>query len=427
MSHYENTIDEVRLPLPIRLVNRVGKNLQRLGFARIPLTVESLLATARERTKLSDFGDPEFLVGLRILLGDLERHGNLSFLGRFLAQQNVLRMLCNRLRIADDLKRHPEILDVPIERPLFIVGLPRTGTTLLHNLLAQIPGVRVPLLWELRYPSPPPLLEERESDLRIAAVRREMKILDYLGPQLSLMHRMSAETPDECIHLLDLTFSSSELSCMGESTPQYYAWILEKDRVPDYRYFRQLLQLLKWRCPGEPWIFKSPVHLSALDALCTVFPDANIVHTHRDPRQVVGSLCSLTGSARSINCERIDRSTVGQQELFFSAGAMDRALQARASLGPDRFIDVHYSELTRDPLGMARTIFERFGYPLPPTADARMQRWLDENRQHKLGVHKYTAETFGLTPEVIDRRFAEYVERFGIVREQPRRSVGSPP
>jgi hypothetical protein len=417
MSSRDVTLAQFRLPLPLRLVNHAGEIIQCTGLSLVSLTEEGLLAAARRQTGLSDWGDRSFLVGLRLLLDDAEQHGDHNLLGKLVLRQTLVRILANRLRVEDDLERHPEILEVPIARPLFIVGLPRTGTTLLHNLLARIPGVRVPLLWELMHPSPPPSWENRESDARIGVVRRDMQLKNYMMPELGALHPMSAQTPDECFHLLNLTFSSYDLSVLASHAPRYLAWILEKDRLPDYRYYRRLLQLLAWRCTGDPWILKAPVHLPALDALCAVFPDANIVQTHRDPRKVLGSACSLTGIARSIMCRRVDMARVSRETMGFWARSTELAVDARASLPEERFHDVCYQDLVADPMGTARKIFEKFGYPLPPAAEPRMRRWLAENPQHKMGVHKYAVESFGLSREAIDQSFARYIDRFGIARE----------
>jgi hypothetical protein len=418
MASHELTVERVRLPLPFKLINLAGETLRHLKVPIAPLSEESLLAAARKQTRLSDFGDPCFLVGLPVLLDDLERHGNLSWFGRHVfVRMQLLRILANRLRIEDDLKRHPEILDVPIERPLFIVGLPRTGTTLLHNLLAQIPGVRAPLLWELLSPSPPPSPEGRETDSRVVSVHRQMRFQRYVMPELIAAHPMSAQAPDECYHLLELTFASISLSLLAASAPRYNAWLLAKDRVPDYQYFRRLLQILKWRFPGDTLIMKSPVHLQALGALCAVLPDANVIQTHRDPRKVMGSICSLIGMMQNVTCRQVDLARVGHENLSIWGDSMDRALRARATLAPERFFDVHYLELVRDPIGMVRRIYGHFGYPLPPLAESRMQRWLSEHPQNKHGVHKYMVQHFALSPEAIDRTFAGYSQHFGISHE----------
>lgn len=418
MASHDLTLERARLPLPFRIINLAGETLRRLKLPIASLSEESLLAAARKQTGLSDFGDPRFLVGLSVLLDDFERHGDLSTFGQHVfVRMQLLRILANRLRIEDDLKRHPEILDVPIERPLFIVGLPRTGTTFLHNLLAQIPGVRAPLLWELLFPSPPPSLEGRETDSRVVSTRRQMQFQRYVMPEFTDAHPMSAQAPDECYHLLELTFASLSLSVLAASAPRYNAWLLTRDRVPDYQYFRRLLQILKWRFPGDALIMKSPVHLQALDALCAVFPDANIIQTHRDPRKVIGSVCSLAGMLQNVTCRQADLARVGQEHLSLWGASIDRALRARATLAPERFFDVHYLELVRDPIGMVRRIYGHFGYPLPLLAESQMQRWLSEHPQNKHGVHKYMAQHFALSPEAIDRTFAGYSQHFGISHE----------
>jgi hypothetical protein len=412
-----STADQVKLPLPLQLVNRAATALQQSGLPPADLSEATLLRVAQAKTGLSDWGADDFRPALRTLLDSYEREADLTPFGRITVQQDLIRLLWNRLRIQDDLKRSPEILRETIRRPLIIAGYPRTGTTLLHNLLAEDPQARVPLAWEFAWPSPPPTRENRDRDWRSRVARLYEIGIRALAPQLSSIHPLSPTGPEECSLLFQHQFVSI-IFYLGAHLPTYLDWLLRRDMTADYRYYRRVLQLLQWRCPAEHWALKSPQHLIALDALLTVFPDACIVQTHRDPQKVVPSLASLTATLRKLNNNRVDMEEVGKGCLNLVAASAERAMKVRESADPARFYDVHYQELIADPVGVVRRMYERFGYNYSSEMETGMKHWLSENPQHKHGVHRYSPEQFGLDREVIAERFAAYVERFNVKPEQ---------
>jgi hypothetical protein len=382
------------------------------------LTEESILKAARRRAKLSDFGDERFHVALRRLLESFKQDAQLHPFGRFLTRNRLVMSAENRLLIQDDLKRHPEILDSPIRQPLFVVGLPRSGTTLLYNLLAKDPANRPLLMWESFWPSPPPQAETRHRDPRIKRARLVVKALCRLAPQMPIAHTLVPDGPEECMPLMFNTFVCPGFLMMAH-LPGYEHWLRElsfEENVAVYREYKSQLQLLQWRCPGKRWLLKCPAHLAALDALLHVFPDACVVQTHRDPAKVVPSVCSLFAMFRGMSTDAIDPQAMGPQIAESIAELVNRAMKAREKT-PGRVFDLAYVDLLSDPLGSVHRICEFFGYECDERMDAGMTRWLGENPRHKQGVHRYGLSQFGLDLPAIERLFGPYCERFGISRE----------
>jgi hypothetical protein len=402
--------------LPAQLFNRLGAVLDWLGLSFADLSEESLFSAVRYQTGLSDWENDFGRLALRVLLKSLEKESNLSCLGRIRMKRECTRLLVNSLRIQEDIKRNPEILDVPIHRPLFIMGLPRTGTTLLHNLLAQDPAARVPVRWELLRPSPPPSIETRDTDSRIKYAENEVRRLRIFAPQVFLIHPLNPTGPDECIHLFKNGFASFSFSMLC-NIPQYVDWLFQQNMIPAYSYYCKQLQLLQWRCPGKYWVLKSPSHLFSLDALFTVFPDACVVQAHRDPLKAVASFCSMVTIIRKMYSDQEDLKQIGESCLSLLSMALDRAMKTRETANTHRFCDVNYQELIDDPIGIVKNIYRCFGYDMDPHMEIDMKRWLRNNPQHKSGVHRYSLDQFGLDSYRMKQRFAGYMERFKIRAE----------
>lgn len=399
-----------------RIINRVGAPLLRAGIPLVNLSKDSLLKSARRRTGLSDLGRYFSREGFQILLQSLEKDANLHILGRRGIRRECLRLLCNNLRIQDDLKHHPEIVKGPIRRPVFIVGLPRTGTTLLHNLLACDPSARAPLMWELYHPSPPPTTETRTSDPRIAIAKRRVRRLLKVAPHLTLIHPMDPEGPDECFHLFKNSFMSPAFMMMA-NVSRYLRWLYAQDMVPAYRYYRKQLQLLQWRCPGDHWILKSPSHLPFLDSLLSVFPDACIIQTHRDPLKIVPSFCSLVLTGWRMSSDRIDLKEVGNQCLKNLGVSVDRGMATRESARKNHSFDLQYRDLIADPIGSVHRIYRHFDLNSGSQMQKRMELHLYATRRAGKGIHRYALDTFGLKAAEMKQIFSAYVRKFNIEQE----------
>src|SRR5262249_18399105 len=255
------------------------------------------------RSGLSDFGDGRFREGLGVLIGAFNARDGAHAFGRIVFSNHVVSLLVNRLKIQADLTRHPEILDVPLARPLFITGLPRSGTTFLHRLMSEDPAGRTLRTWEGQMPSPPPTYETYRTDPRIALRRRQDDLANRLSPRLAMAHEVAAESPEEDIYLFARDFQSVMFETLFE-VPEYTRWLRRRDLGPSYHYARRQLQLLSWKYRADHWVLKAPAHLSWLEELLDAFPDASVIVTHRDPLQVVSSWCSLMAGVRSIRQRR---------------------------------------------------------------------------------------------------------------------------
>ena len=399
-------------------LNAFGRVLPQNGSAFPTLADTALLNKACRLTGLGDFGDESFREPLEILLRSLHTDARLNLVGRLVAHSDVVRLLCNRLRLVEDRKRHPGIADQLISRPLFITGLPRTGSTLLHALLAQDPAARTPQSWEVMYPSPPPERVSYRSDPRLARTTRDLQWLDLLVPNFKKAHLINARLPQECIAITAMAFISYVFESMF-FVSSYRRWHEDADKLPAYEFHRRFLQHLQWRCPGTHWVFKAPSHLMALDALFQVYPDARIIMTHRDPVKVLASCASFTEVLRSPFTDFLDREELGievRQRWEKAAHLAVQFRQRRVDLR-GRFVDVMYVDVVRDPLAVVRSIYRHFEIQLSNEAEHAMLRFLKEHPQNKNGVHRYALEDFGLNRTNERRRFQFYTDHFGLGTE----------
>ena len=282
MSRSEPALVPPPLPAAVRALNAAGGTLRRLGLPIVGLDEASLLTAASRRTGLDDFGDARVHDPLRRLLAAFEHEAALTVFGRMLVRRDLVRTLENRLHITDELRKHPDIEAGAIRAPLFIVGLPRTGTSILHELLAQDPSVRVPMSWEVMHPWPPPEAATFTSDPRIAMVDAHLARIDRVLPDFKRIHPMGARLPQECVALMAHDVATL-IHHTTHRVPSYQAWLESADLRWVYASHRRQLQYLQWKVPARQWVLKSPGHLWALDALLDVYPDARIIQTHRDP------------------------------------------------------------------------------------------------------------------------------------------------
>ena len=405
-------------PLVLRALNAAGGALRALGLPLVRLDEAGLVAEATRRTGLDDFGDAQFHDPLGRLLAAFESEAALTLLGRWMVRQDLVRLLENRLRMTDEHRRHPEIADGRVTAPLFIVGLPRTGTTILHELLALDPGSRVPMSWEVMRPWPPPEAATFETDPRIAEVEAHLGGIDRLLPDFKKIHPMGARLPQECVALTAHDFATL-IFHTTHRVPSYQAWLESTDLRWVYASHRRQLQYLQWKAPAHRWVLKSPGHLWALDALLAVYPDARIVQTHRDPLKVIASLTSLVTVLRSLASDAIDPLEIAQDwtERLARGLAQTTRVRDEAALPASRVFDVRFAELMVDPIAMVRRIYAHFDMPLGADAEDRMRRFLAANPSDKHGAHRYTLAASGLDLDTERRRYADYQRRFGIADE----------
>ncbi len=372
-----------------------------------------LVDSARRRTGLDDLGEPVFGEGLAVLCEALAAEARLNDLGRVIWKQRLLGYLVQRLRIEDWYRRHPEIDTQKIVAPIFVVGLPRTGTTALSNLLAQDPETRSLRVWESNEPTPPPEAARQHDDPRIATATQALEAMRVIAPKLARMHEDAPTGPTENQDLLGLSFRTYHFEGMA-AVPSYTRWWFHCDMTPAYRYHRRVLKLLQWRCPPTRWHLKSPPDAFALDAVVAAYPDARFVMTHRDPARVLPSVCSLISTVHELTGEPPDPVRLGAAQIEAWTEGMRRALDFRRRAGDGRFTDVHFADLTADPIGTLRRAYAALELPFTELAESRMREWIAANPRAKHGEHHYTLEEFGLTAESVRAAFRFYTERCGV-------------
>ena len=401
----------------LRSFNRLGKRLERAGVELVSLDERRLLDAACRETGIPTFGDEDFRESLRLLLRALQSEGRLTLLGRIAARADIAGLLTTRLRLEADRKRYPAIADEAIRRPLFVVGLPRTGSTLLHHLLAQDPGGRVARAWEVMEPSPPPDRARYETDARIGRAARRLTWFDRIAPDFRRIHPLGAELPLECIAIMSASFASPRFHTTYH-VPSYQAWLAGADLYPAYDFHRRFLQHLQWRAPAGHWVLKAPSHVFGFEALFATYPDAVVVQTHRDPLTVLASVASLTLVLQGAFTDHLDLAEIGAEVTQRWSSGLERAMQARRDARVDeQFVDVRYQELLRDPMAVVHSIYDRFGMTLSAGAKARMQRFLARHPKDRYGAHRYSLSTFGLDARDLRPRFKTYCERFGLEPE----------
>jgi hypothetical protein len=371
--------------------------------------VDRLLASAMRRTGLTDWGDMAFAEPLQALVDSFEIDG-----GRADAPTKegfrieIVELLSTRLQLQRDLVRHPDILDVHIRKPLVVVGLPRSGTALLQNLLAQDPSCRYLAFWEVLSPSPPPNTTTWATDRRIRRAEDRLRRLQGGDPALIEMRERTACAPEDCRGLFDYTFFNDFNAKWP--VPSYQRWLQSQDRSPAYRYYHHLLNHLTWRCPGRHLVLMSPSHLAHLDCLFQVLPDANVVWLHRDLMAVIPSICSLRSTMRGLTPYG---QTLGWAVLRQAARAVQVAMAARERQPSGQFHDVLCEELISTPCEVVRRIYQVFGYDWPDDMATRVARWLEQHPRRRRGTYRHGLHDYGLDPDIVTRELRDYFERFG--------------
>jgi len=406
------------LPLPVRLMNLAGEGVSWIGLQPIKLRVDSLLEKATANTGLADFGGDEFREPLALLLDGLEKEANLSLLGRLVARGDLLRTLENRLRMVDLFRRHPEIAEQRVNRPVFVVGPPRSGTTIFHDLLAMDPDNRVPMTWETCYPLPPPETASFRTDPRIAQVQADLDRVDQLIPEFKKMHPMGAERAQECVAITSHDFASMVYQTQFDVST-YDRWVLDHDMRSALQWHRRFLQLLQWKAPGKRWALKSPQHLWHIQHVHREYPDALFVQTHRDPVRVLVSISSLVAALRRLSSNQVSLPEVVDYYAMALAKGYNNTVAYRQSgkLPESQVVDLYFQDFIKDQVGTVRRAYEHFGFDLSDEAENAMRSFLDDNPSDKHGRHLYSFADTGMDEQKTRKLFHDYQTYFDIPSE----------
>jgi hypothetical protein len=376
---------------------------------------EALHAAARGATGLEDFGpEAEYRPGLARLLDALDHDGpRFAPGGREFVFGNLVGVLVARLTTQRGLRDRPDALQRPINRPLVITGVPRTGTTALHKLLSVDPQFQGLERWLTAFPMPRPPRATWAAHPSYQATVAGIEAFFAGAPDMRAAHDMVADDVDECLEVLKQNFCSNNYGSTFR-VPGYDAWWSVQDEVSSYWRFAQVLQLVGVDEPGKPWLLKNPGHIWELDVLLELFPDACIVQTHRDPVQALPSLCSVLAMARGLTeGGNVVLRDIGEREIANWHAAVTRAMAVRER-APGQFIDVRHKDFHKDPMDVVRRIYERFGYTLTDDVEQRMKERIQANPEGRHGTHVYTLEQFGLQAGAIRERFGKYMQHYDL-------------
>ena len=404
------TLEENKPPRVIQLANDCAAALQEMGLGGAELTAPQMIALARKKSGLDDFGEGDFFEALSRLLESCQRDAELNLVGRLALRADILHCLRHRLLLQRDRTLHPEIRQEQVVAPVFIVGLPRTGTTILHTLLMADPAHRAPLTWQVMEPSP---LGDENRERRIRKTARSLSCLRWLAPAFSQVHAVGAELPQECVSLMSLSFLSDQFDTMY-NIPSYRRWFLQQDLSPAYAWHRRFLQHLQFGRSECRWILKAPAHMFALPSLLSVYPNARFVQTHRAPLEAITSVSSLITILRRVFSDSVDPVEIGREAMRYWAQTLERFLEDRQRLESPRVCDLPYQEIRRDPIAAVRKIYDHFNWPLSDSIEERMRQVLAHQPPEQVGTHRYLPAQFGLEAAEMGNLFRNYCARFDL-------------
>jgi hypothetical protein len=339
--------------------------------------------------------------------------GDLTEIGEIMQHARLTALLSARLEVEDTYRLHPEIDDEEIGGPVFVIGLPRTGTTALSHLVGADPQFRSLRIWESGSPVPPPEKATEHTDPRIAVTEANLALMDEAFPLMQSMHHTEATSATECQDLMGMSYRTAHFDGFAR-VPSYLEWVVDTDMTETYRYHRRLLRLLQWHCPPTLWHLKTPVHMFALDALVESYPNARFLWSHRDPTEVLGSVCSLIHYTRSWSSDRDDSAELGAEELERWGVAIERAMDFRKRTGDGRFADISFSRIRTDPLKALEDGLDRIGIPFDDRSRASVAEWARTHEPDLPGTHSYQLSDFGLEADQVRERFAPYYAAFDV-------------
>jgi Sulfotransferase family len=386
----------------------------------VALDADRLMEQAAADTGLDDFGEHSFRDGLERYISALETEAALSDLGRTIVEGELVGQLTNRLGITAERRAHPDIATRDVVPPIVIVGQGRTGTTILHDLLAQDPQTRVPLSWEVAQPCPPPETATYDTDPRIEENETTSSMVDLIIPGFRAMHPLGPRLAQECVAITASDFRSMMFPVQYR-VPSYARWLLyDTDMAPAYRWHRQFLQHLQSRHPASRWVLKSPGHIWCLPNLVAEYPNALLVQTHRDPLRIIASLGSLVSTLRRLGSDDVSIPVAALEFTDYIIEGLDRSVTARTdgTIAPDRVVDVQFAAFMADPFATIRAIYDRLGLELTGDAEARMRTFLAGHGQDRYGAHTYTFADTELDVGELRERALRYQDFFNVPSER---------
>ena len=349
---------------------------------------------------------------MRELLNSSIKEAKLHFFGRQFLQKGCIRAVKDRIRLQKAFQKNQEILNTPIEKPVFVLGLPRTGTTFLQNLLFQDDHFRHLHYWEQVAVGPQPTHENLQDNYIIKSCVSFVENLKTIAPEFFIAHEINPYGPEECNGLMERNFTSI-IYFMFRNIPSYIDWFQTHDMTETYDYHKQQLQFLGYHFKKKQWVLKAPVHLFFLKYLFKTYPDARILHLHRDPLELVPSMASLVVISRQIHSNHVDAEETADQILDWVRKIITNSIAFRNEHGSDRFLDLSYNELVRDPMNTLNQIYKWLGVNINNEIQSNISSWLENSKRKRVGkAHHYSLEQFNLTEKIIQNEFSHYYDRY---------------
>ena len=376
------------------------------------LDSKQIIDAAKNHTNLEYFGNPLFLEGFECLIQSINEEADLNDIGIEAQQHRLVGILANLLRIEDACIQHPEILNEKIKSPVVIVGLPRTGSTMTHRLLASDPRHTAMLWWEGRYPAMLPNEVRGHPNERMEMGKAEVEAVMQASPEALTIHPWDYKGADEEILLLEHTFFSTVPESFMR-LPTYSKWVESQDHIHAYAQLKKMLQYLQWQNPGRDkrrWVLKSPHHLGFIDKLLKIFPDSKVIQTHRDPLKTVPSFCSMCSNLFEPLTNSYDKNEIGHHWAHKLAKVLNHCMQV-SNLNKENFLNLEFKKMIQDPILEMEEVYNFIDEDFNDQAENAMNAWKEEN-QHEMGAHQYSLEEFGLESSFIDSYFSEYINQY---------------
>lgn len=408
------TETKVKRPPLIRAINSVGKALSGVGMGGPRFTPDTICKAAEKIASASDYGTDSYRPGLEKLCWSLQHEADLNQMGRLILHRQVANALAGRLTVVAWEKANPKTAQAPIVAPMFIIGLPRTGTTILFETLAADPALRAPLTWECRdYALAHSVVEPASEDPRVVKLGKQMMQVDRLMPGFTAIHHFGPFIPTECIGLTLLDMASEQFAALAW-LPAYRKFLLENDFSTAYEWHKRGLRYFQATQPDKSWILKTPMHTGYLDALIKTYPDAKFIHNHRDPMRVISSVANLYRVSRSGWSDQPNTPERARSDAHYYLEFIRRAVEFRASDPQEktRFFDVPFKTFVSDPMPLIEQLYTHFERPLTDQAYKAMSEYLANRPREKFGKHHYSAQQFGFTKEEYEPLFRAYAARF---------------
>ena len=376
------------------------------------LDSKQIIDAAKNQTNLECFGNPLFLEGFECLVQSINEEADLNEIGMEAQQHRLVGILANLLRIEDACIQYPDILNEEIKSPVVIVGLPRTGSTMTHRLLASDPKHTAMLWWEGRYPAMLPNEVRGHPNERMEMGKAEVEAVMQASPEALTIHPWDYKGADEEILLLEHTFFSTVPESFMR-LPTYSKWVESQDHIHAYAQLKKMLQYLQWQNPGRDkkrWVLKSPHHLGFIDKLLKIFPDSKVIQTHRDPLKTVPSFCSMCSNLFEPLTNSYDKNEIGHHWAHKLAKVLNHCMEV-SNLNKENFLNLEFKKMIKDPILEMEEVYNFIGEDFNDQAENAMNAWKEEN-QHEMGAHQYSLEEFGLESSFIDSYFREYINQY---------------